>query len=130
MLDWSTSTMVGRSMGIDVAWGSTSKFAIVITQYRNRKVEVFYAESFEKPRMNEIINHIMQLKQKHQITKLYVDGANPEVKSVEGKDRRVSRLLWLSNRRTDLGSAIAIAGRSYLLTFRRDIERCCKGHIL
>jgi hypothetical protein len=79
MMDWSTSTMVGRSMGIDVAWGDTSKFAIVITQYRNNKVEVFYAESFEKPLMNEIINHIMQLKQRHHITKIYVDGANPEV---------------------------------------------------
>ena len=79
MIEWSTSTMVGRSMGIDVAWGDTSKFAIVITQYRNNKVEVFYAESFEKPLMNEIINHIMQLKQRHHITKLYCDGANPEV---------------------------------------------------
>jgi hypothetical protein len=78
MMDWSTSVMVGRSMGIDVAWGDTSKFAIVITQYRNRKVEVFYAESFEKPQMNHIINHIMRLKQRHHITKLYVDGANPE----------------------------------------------------
>lgn len=29
--------------------------------------------------MNEIINHIMQLKQRHHITKIYVDGANPEV---------------------------------------------------
>ena len=79
MIDWSTSTMIGRSMGIDVAWGSTSKFAIVITQYRNNKVEVFYAEIFEKPQMNEIINHIMQLKQRHHVTRLYVDGANPEV---------------------------------------------------
>ena len=79
MMDWSTSTMIGRSMGIDVARGSKSYFAIVITQYRNNKVEVFYAESFEKPLMNEIINHIMRLKQRHHITKLYCDGANPEV---------------------------------------------------
>jgi hypothetical protein len=79
MMDWSTSTMLGRSMGIDVAWGDTSKFAIVITQYRNNKVDVFYAESFEKPQMNQIINHILQLKQRHHVTKLYVDGANPEV---------------------------------------------------
>ena len=79
MMNWSTSIMVGRSMGIDVAWGDTSKFAIVITQFRNRKVEAFYAESYEKPQMNYIINHIMQLKQKHHITKFYVDGANPEV---------------------------------------------------
>jgi hypothetical protein len=79
MLDWSTNVMIGRSMGIDVAWGETSKLAIVITQYRNNKVEVFFAESFDKPQMNEIIKHILQLKQKHHITKVYVDGANPEV---------------------------------------------------
>jgi hypothetical protein len=79
MLDWSTSTMMARSMGIDVAWGDTSKFAIVITQYRNAKVEVFYAESFDKPQMNQIINHILQLKQRHHITRVFVDGANPEV---------------------------------------------------
>ena len=66
-------------MGIDVAWGDTSKFAIVLTQYRNNKVEVFYAESFEKPQMNTIINHTLQLKQRHHCTKVYVDGANPEV---------------------------------------------------
>jgi hypothetical protein len=71
--------MLGRSMGIDVEWGDTSKFAIVITQYRNNKVEVFYVERFEKPQMNEIINHIIQLKQRHHITKIYMDGANPEV---------------------------------------------------
>ena len=29
--------------------------------------------------MDQIINHILQLKQKHHITKLYVDMANPEV---------------------------------------------------
>jgi hypothetical protein len=68
MMDWSTNAMMARSMGIDVAWGDTSKFAIVITQKRNNKVEVFYAESFDKPQMNQIINHILQLKQKHHIT--------------------------------------------------------------
>lgn len=29
--------------------------------------------------MNEIINHIMQLKHRHHCTRVYVDGANPEV---------------------------------------------------
>ena len=48
MMDWSTSMMIGRSMGIDVAGGLE-------------------------------FNHIMQLKLKHHITKIYVDGANPEV---------------------------------------------------
>ena len=66
-------------MGIDVAWEDTSKFAIVITQHRNRKVEVFYAESFEKPQMNYIINHIMRAKAEASYNEIYVDGANPEV---------------------------------------------------
>ena len=30
-------------------------------------------------RINEIINHILRLKQRHHCTKIYVDGANPEV---------------------------------------------------
>jgi hypothetical protein len=81
--------MVERSMGIDVAWGGTSKFAIVIPQFRNKKVEVFYGETFEKPQMNEIINHIMQLKQRHHITKIYVEGASPEMIRVKIKDGRV-----------------------------------------
>jgi hypothetical protein len=42
-------------------------------------VDVFYAESFEKPQMNEIIDYVMLLKQRHRITRLYCDGANPEV---------------------------------------------------
>jgi hypothetical protein len=79
MMEWSTSIMIGRSMGIDVAWGDTSKFAIVITQFRNRRIEVFYADSFEKPQMSYVINHIMQLKHRHRCTKIYVDGADPEV---------------------------------------------------
>jgi hypothetical protein len=56
MLDCLTTTMVGRSMGIDITWSDTMKFAVVITQYRNRNTEVFYTES-----LNEIYNHIMQL---------------------------------------------------------------------
>ena len=79
MMDWSTSTMVGRSMGIDVAWGDTSKFAIVITQYRNNKVEVFYAEELRETVDERDHQSHHELKQRHHITKIYVDGANPEV---------------------------------------------------
>jgi hypothetical protein len=79
MLNWSTSMMIGRSIGVDVASGDTSKFAIVITQHRNNRVEVFHCESLFTPRFSEAIDHVMQLKQKHHVTKIYVDGANPEV---------------------------------------------------
>ena len=50
-----------------------------ISVHRNRRTEVFYAESFEKPQMSYVINHTMQLKHRHHFTKIYVDGANPEV---------------------------------------------------
>ena len=40
---------------------------------------MLYAESFEKPQMNVIIYYIMQLKHEHHVTRLYMDGANPEV---------------------------------------------------
>lgn len=79
MLAASTSTFYGRSMGIDPAWGTDSQFAIVITQYRNNKVEVFHAESLQQPYFAEVIDSIMNLKMRHHVTKIYVDGANPEV---------------------------------------------------
>ena len=44
-------------------------------------------KSFDKPQMDQIVNHILQLKQKHHITKWDVDGANPEViREVKEKD--------------------------------------------
>ncbi len=42
-------------------------------------LNVYKRESFDKPQMNQIINHILQLKQRHHITRVYVDGSNPEV---------------------------------------------------
>ena len=90
MMEWFTSTMVGRSMGIDVAWGETSKFAIVITQHRNNKVEVFYAESYR-----EATDELYY--QSHNATKAkashYKDLCrwceSRSDKRVEDKDRRV-----------------------------------------
>jgi hypothetical protein len=79
MLAASTSTYYGRSMGIDPAWGTDSQFAIVITQYRNNKVEIFHAESVTQPYFADIINRIMELKMRHHVSKIYIDGANPEV---------------------------------------------------
>jgi hypothetical protein len=128
MRDWSTSTMLGRSMGIDVAWGDTSKFAIVITQYHNNKVEVFYAESFENPQMNQIINHILQLKQRHHITKLYVDGANPEV--IRELKTRIGEYHdyygWLTEEQIwSLRSSNS--WQIIPVNFQKDIGKCCNG---
>lgn len=75
ILQWSTSTMVGRSMGIDPGWGTDSEFGICITQKRNNRIEVFHAESLPHPYFNDAIDRIMRLKLQHHITKIYVDGS-------------------------------------------------------
>jgi hypothetical protein len=79
IMDWSASTMVGRSMGIDPGWGTESEFGIAITQKRNNRIEVFHCESLPKPRFNDAIDRVMQLKQQHHITKLYIDGSAANV---------------------------------------------------
>ena len=103
MIDWSTSMLIGRSMGIDVAWGETSKFAIVITQFRNRRVEVFYCESFEaSDERDHQPYHATKAKASHN-QDLRGWCKSRSHKRVEVKDRRVPRLLREANRRTDLG---------------------------
>lgn len=74
------STYYGRSMGLDPAWGTSgSNFGIVITQYRNQRVEVIHSEEVHAPYFADVIDHVMQLKQVHHITKIYIDGSAPEV---------------------------------------------------
>ena len=89
-------------MGIDPAWGTDSQFAIVITLYRNNKVEVFHAESVTQPYFADIINRIMELKMRHHVSKLYIDGANPEVDGAKAQDRRVREIRGY-DRRSSLG---------------------------
>lgn len=80
MMDHSTSSYYGRSMGLDPAWGSTgSNFGVVVTQYRNQRIEIFHAEAIHAPYFGDVMEHVMQLKQTHHITKIYVDGSAPEV---------------------------------------------------
>jgi hypothetical protein len=44
-------------MGIDPGWGS-SPFGIVITQYVDEHIQILYAEEFQRPDFNEMLNHI------------------------------------------------------------------------
>jgi len=68
-----------KSIGIDPGFGS-SKFAIVITQYVDGKIQVIHAEEYDRPNFAAVINMIWQLKQKcGYISNIYVDAANPEV---------------------------------------------------
>jgi len=68
-----------KSIGIDPGFGS-SKFAIVVTQYVDGKIQIIYADEFDRPNFQTMISTIWQLKQRcGYISNIYVDSANPEV---------------------------------------------------
>ena len=66
------------SVGIDPSFGS-SKFGIVVTRYANNRIEVVEAQEYERPFFSDMINKAWQIKQKHGITTIYCDAANPEI---------------------------------------------------
>jgi hypothetical protein len=68
-----------KSIGVDAGFGS-SKFAIVVTQFVDGKIQVIFAEEYERPNFAAMINRIWEIKQKcGYISNIYVDAANPEV---------------------------------------------------
>jgi hypothetical protein len=71
----SISTFYGRSMGLDPGYGS-SPFAIVITQFREGFIEVIFAEEYDRPLQNEIIERVIRLNNKHHIGRILVDASN------------------------------------------------------
>jgi hypothetical protein len=68
-----------KSFGVDAGFGS-SNFAICVTQYVDGKIQVIFAEEYERPNFAAMIDKIWQLKQQcGYISNIYVDAANPEV---------------------------------------------------
>jgi hypothetical protein len=68
-----------KSFGVDAGFGS-SNFAIVVTQYVDGKIQVIFAEEYERPNFAAMINRIWEIKQKcGYISNIYTDAANPEV---------------------------------------------------
>jgi hypothetical protein len=68
-----------KSIGVDAGFGS-SKFAIVVTQFADGKIQVIFAEEYDRPNLQAMINRIWGIKQKcGYISNIYVDAANPEV---------------------------------------------------
>lgn len=68
-----------KSMGVDAGFGS-SKFGIVVTQLVDgSKIQVVYAEEFERPNFNDMINRILMLFKNCNILRIYIDAANPEI---------------------------------------------------
>jgi hypothetical protein len=62
-------------MGLDPGYGS-SPFAIVITQFRDGYIEVLFAEEYDRPLQNEIIDRVIRLNNKHHIGRILVDASN------------------------------------------------------
>jgi hypothetical protein len=68
-----------KSIGIDPGFGS-SKFAIVITQYVDGKIQVIHAEEYDRPNFAVMIDKIWQLKQQcGYISNIYCDASSPEI---------------------------------------------------
>jgi hypothetical protein len=67
-----------KSCGIDAGFGS-SKFGIVVAHMLYGKVEVLYADEFERPNFVEMIDKVIAIRRNYGVHKLYVDAANPEI---------------------------------------------------
>jgi hypothetical protein len=64
---------------LESGFGS-SNFAICVSQYVNGKIQVIFAEEYERPNFQAMINRIWEIKQKcGYISNIYCDAANPEV---------------------------------------------------
>jgi aromatic ring-cleaving dioxygenase len=74
-----------KSMGIDCGFGS-SPFGIVVTRLVDGKIQVIFADEFEKPDYNAMLCKVLDLRWKYNIPKIFVDGANPEfIRSLKGQ---------------------------------------------
>jgi hypothetical protein len=68
-----------KTVGVDAGFGS-SNFAIVVTQFVDGKIQVIFAEEYERPNFQAMINRIWEIKQRcGYISNIYVDAANPEI---------------------------------------------------
>ncbi len=68
-------------MGIDPGFGS-SPFGLVAIEWVDNQIQIAYAEEFERPDFNQMINITLSLVNKYGITfdnncRILVDGANP-----------------------------------------------------
>ncbi len=68
--------MAAVSMGIDPGFGSPP-FGIVVTQLSDSKIQVLFADEFERPSHEDMLSKVLQLKAKYKPTRIYVYGANP-----------------------------------------------------
>jgi hypothetical protein len=68
-----------QSMGINPGFGS-SPFGIVVIQFSDGILQVLYADEFERPRYEDMVNKIADLYSMFtNIKNIFIDAANPEL---------------------------------------------------
>lgn len=72
-----------KVISIDPAWGGSSKFAVVVSQFMDGRIQILYAEEFERPDPQEMEHLVLDLvlkyqlfEDRHQNGQIIVDGAN------------------------------------------------------
>jgi len=70
-------TSLRASMGVDCGFGS-SAFGIVVTRLVDQRIQVIFANEYEKPDYNIMLEKIFELVMNYRVDNIYVDGANPE----------------------------------------------------
>jgi hypothetical protein len=74
-----TNTYAQKAMGIDPGFGS-SAFGIVVVQFSDSIIQVLYANEFERPRYEEMLNKVSDLYQYFtNIKNIFVDASSPEL---------------------------------------------------
>jgi hypothetical protein len=86
----SSGEYISRQLGIDPGFGKDPKrdvgsyTALVLTQWRNSRIEVLYAEELRQPDFNELVEIASVILAKTGTSKVFVDGSNPPfVKSLK-----------------------------------------------
>jgi hypothetical protein len=90
----SANAFAQKAMGIDPGFCS-SPFGIVVVQFSDGVVQVLYADEFERPRYEDMVNKIADLYSMFtNIKNIFVDAANPELISSLKREVAYERDNW------------------------------------
>jgi hypothetical protein len=76
---------IARSLGIDPGFGRNPKAGVgsytglCLTQFRNGRIEVLYAEELVQPDFNELVDIVSVMISKTNTTKVFTDSSNPSL---------------------------------------------------
>jgi hypothetical protein len=62
-----------KSMGVDPGFGS-SAFGIVVTRFVDGRAQVLFADEFERPDYDEMLEKVLGLRRRYEVDKIYLDG--------------------------------------------------------